>query len=175
LDDEAEKLLDTVQEPVARAVPPSREGVQLGDQVKLDSLNVEGIVMELSQEQVEVQVGRLRVRARLDEISRLEHEVEREPEGRIEGSITLRAADPLPLEFEIRGMIVEDALNLLDKRLDAAFLAGMPFLRVIHGKGTGRLRDAVRQFLSSNEYVASFQPGSPAEGGEGVTVVHLAV
>jgi DNA mismatch repair protein MutS2 len=71
-------------------------------------------------------------------------------------------------------MIVDDALERLDTRLDAAFLAGLPFVRVIHGKGTGRLREAIRQAMKGNPYAASFEPGKPGEGGDGVTVIHLA-
>jgi DNA mismatch repair protein MutS2 len=170
--EETEELLEKVQEPVQRADLLSREGFELGDHVMLESLNARGIVMEIAREHVEVQVGRLRVRARSNELTRLE----RVPEPEIQSKVVTPApVEEQPLEFEIRGMIIADALEVLEQRLDAAFLAGMPFLRVIHGKGTGKLRDAVRQYLQSNEYVQSFEPGSPAEGGEGVTVVHLAV
>jgi DNA mismatch repair protein MutS2 len=70
-------------------------------------------------------------------------------------------------------MVVDEALEELERRLDAAAYAGLPFVRVIHGKGTGRLRQAIRETLRSNPYAASFQAGSDAEGGDGVTVVHL--
>jgi DNA mismatch repair protein MutS2 len=49
----------------------------------------------------------------------------------------------------------------------------LPFLRIVHGKGTGRLREAVREMLRGHPYVATIEPGGPREGGEGVTVVHL--
>jgi len=54
-------------------------------------------------------------------------------------------------------------------------LAGMPFVRVIHGKGTGKLRDVVRRALKDNAYVKGFEAGTPSEGGDGVTVARLAV
>jgi len=69
---------------------------------------------------------------------------------------------------------VDEGLEEHERRLDAAYLAGMPFVRVIHGKGTGRLREAIRQALHGNPYVASFEPGKAREGGDGVTVVQLA-
>jgi DNA mismatch repair protein MutS2 len=78
-----------------------------------------------------------------------------------------------PVELNLRGRTVDEALEKLELRLDAAYLAGMPFIRVVHGKGTGRLRQAVRQFLMGNPYVASFEAGQAAEGGEGVTLIHL--
>ncbi len=67
-------------------------------------------------------------------------------------------------------------LNIaLERYLDAAFLAGLPFVRIIHGKGTGRLREMVRQALRSNPQVKSCEPGGEKEGGDGVTVAKLAV
>ncbi|MCJ7514312.1 MAG: Smr/MutS family protein, partial [Anaerolineales bacterium] len=76
---------------------------------------------------------------------------------------------------DLRGQAADEALDELERRLDAAYLAGVPFLRIIHGKGTGKLRQAVRQALRGNPYVASFEAGTEGEGGDGVTVVLLAV
>jgi DNA mismatch repair protein MutS2 len=59
--------------------------------------------------------------------------------------------------------------------MDAAYLAGLPWVRIIHGKGTGKLRQAVRQALSQHPHVRSFEAGGDKEGGEGVTVAKLAV
>ena len=56
----------------------------------------------------------------------------------------------------MRGQTVEEALEAIERRLDAAFVAGLPFVRVIHGKGTGRLRQAIRQALRKNPYTVSF-------------------
>ncbi|RME31031.1 MAG: hypothetical protein D6793_12675, partial [Thermoflexia bacterium] len=68
---------------------------------------------------------------------------------------------------------VEDALEQLDRHLDAAMLAGLPWVHIIHGKGTGALRQAVRDFLSRHPLVRSFRPGGDGEGGEGVTIAVL--
>jgi DNA mismatch repair protein MutS2 len=76
--------------------------------------------------------------------------------------------------MDLRGQTVEEALLEVDRRLDAAFLSGMPFSRLIHGKGSGRLREAIRDALRGNPYVGSYRAGDPGEGGEGVTVVKLA-
>ncbi len=77
------------------------------------------------------------------------------------------------MELYVRGQTVDDALEALERRLDAAYLAGMPSLRIVHGKGSGTLRRAVRDELSRSRYVSSFRPGEPYEGGEGVTVALL--
>jgi DNA mismatch repair protein MutS2 len=88
-----------------------------------------------------------------------------------------RPSDPLPVspgvELDMRGQRVEEALDQLDRHLDAAFLANLPWVRVIHGKGTGRLRDAVRAHLEHHPQVKSIKPGQANEGGDGVTIVYL--
>jgi DNA mismatch repair protein MutS2 len=77
------------------------------------------------------------------------------------------------MEIDIRGQRAEDALDILDRYLDNAVMAGMPFVRVIHGKGTGRLRQVIREALQEHVNVAGFEQGADNEGGEGVTIVHL--
>jgi DNA mismatch repair protein MutS2 len=84
------------------------------------------------------------------------------------------AASP-GMETDLRGQRAEDALQALERYLDAAYLAGLPFVRIIHGKGTGKLRQAVREALQQNPNVHSFSPGGDKEGGDGVTVAKLAV
>jgi DNA mismatch repair protein MutS2 len=148
--------------------------VQLGDQVHLHRLDTEGTVTALDGEEAEVQIGRLRVRARLEELGPPRDEPEATPAAppRMASTVTLRSSAP-PVELHLRGKVVEDALLELDRHLEAAYSAGMPFLRIVHGKGTGRLREAVREMLRAHPYVASVESGGQREGGEGVTVVHL--
>lgn len=174
-----EELEARVEEPtprpqydIQRPIRPFR----LGDRVRLHTINAEGVITDLGSEKVEVQVGRLRVRARLDELS-LPERGEAQPEihltqprERLGEQHILNAP---PLELDLRGRMVDEGLEELERRLDAAYLAGMPFVRVIHGKGTGRLREAVRQALRNVPYVSSFEPGKPSEGGDGVTLVRL--
>ena len=152
--------------------------LRLGDRVHIRSIDTIGVITELGAENAEVQVGRLRIRAKIDELA---HPGEAEAQGGKVSSdlrkgvrITDLSFDAPPLELDIRGRTIEGALEELEKRLDAAFLAGMPFVRIIHGKGTGKLRQAVRQELKNNAYVSSFEPGHQSEGGDGVTRVKLA-
>ena len=77
------------------------------------------------------------------------------------------------IELNLRGLIVEDAIQRLEDYLQDAYLMGVPLARIIHGKGTGRLREFVRQTLTKSEYVRSWESGLDTEGGEGVTVVHF--
>jgi DNA mismatch repair protein MutS2 len=78
------------------------------------------------------------------------------------------------VQIDLRGPTTEQALPRVDKHLDAAALAGLPWVRVIHGHGTGVLKRAVREMLRTHPLVTSYEPGKPQEGGEGVTVARLA-
>ncbi|MFA5874640.1 MAG: Smr/MutS family protein, partial [Anaerolineales bacterium] len=68
----------------------------------------------------------------------------------------------------------EDALDMLDRYLEKATMTGLPFVRIIHGKGTGKLRQEVRAALKDHPHVLSFEEGGDKEGGAGVTVAKLA-
>jgi DNA mismatch repair protein MutS2 len=86
-----------------------------------------------------------------------------------------RRPDEVPAvnEVHLRRLTVDEALLKLDEYLDDAFMAGLYQVRVVHGKGTGTLRQAVRQRLAKHPLVKSYRPGGYGEGGAGVTVVEL--
>lgn len=173
----AEELEEQAAQPVERrpVEPPLRgEPIQPGDRVFLERLGSEGVVSEVSEREAEVQVGKLRVRADLAELSLVKGGATKEkPVAKGGGYRTSEVTAPA-MELDLRGQTVEEALLELERRLDAAFMASLPQLRVIHGKGTGRLRQAVRDALRDNPYVSSFEAGGRREGGEGVTVIQLA-
>ncbi len=158
---------------------PRRPQLRPGDRVRVRTLQAEGVVQEVEAEQVEVQIGRLRVRARLEELEAPSGAAERQRPARREHGVGGPAAPyfpPVPpLEIDLRGLAADESLEELEQRLDASYLAGVPFLRIIHGKGTGRLRQAVRQALRNSPYVTSFEAGTEGEGGDGVTVARIAV
>ncbi len=76
-------------------------------------------------------------------------------------------------ELNIIGRTTDEARDLLEKYLDDAFVAGLPSVRIIHGKGTGALRRAVEELLSAHPLVAEHRPGASSEGGAGATVATL--
>jgi DNA mismatch repair protein MutS2 len=80
---------------------------------------------------------------------------------------------PPPLEYDFRGWRAEAAIEEMDRRLDEAAVAGMPFLRVIHGKGTGALRKALRDYFKGHPAVREVETAPIEQGGEGVTIVKL--
>jgi DNA mismatch repair protein MutS2 len=175
--DEAEALHAL---PVAPLTPVKSPGgrtraVRLGDTVKLKALNSVGVVTALTALEAEVQVGRLRVRAKLEEVE-LRGSADEGPKPEVHGPRPQATSAPSPgLELDIRGKTVEEALPEIEHYLDAAYLAGLPWVRIIHGKGTGKLRQGVRDHLRTSPVVKSHETGRDEEGGEGVTVVRLAV
>ena len=77
------------------------------------------------------------------------------------------------MELDIRGELAEDAIDKMDRFIESAYLSGMPFVRIIHGKGTGKLRQVVRDALSKSTFVDRWESGTDREGGEGVTVAFM--
>ncbi|MDH3944134.1 MAG: endonuclease MutS2, partial [Anaerolineae bacterium] len=161
-----------VSEQIEReAVPESAPDrpLRLGDRVHIRSLDKEGVVSAIGTSDAEVQVGALRVRARMADIHLLGEGRAPAPEWSMPEAGGFSAESP-GVELSIRGLRVDEAMDELDGYLDQAYLAGMPYVRIIHGKGTGRLKEAVRKELSKRKEVERYETGGPREGGDGVTV-----
>jgi DNA mismatch repair protein MutS2 len=144
--------------------------IAIGDTVWISSLATTGQVTGLDGESAEVQVGNFGVRVERRDLER------RRPQEAPDRDVPAveRGHHPMPsAELDLRGQRVEEVLPRLEKYLDDAFLAGMPFVRIIHGKGTGALRRAVRQQLGHHPLVRSHRSGEQGEGGSGVTVAYL--
>ncbi len=177
---------EKIEAPVARQVVVNVERptgtLRLGERVTVSTLNADGVVTALGESDAEVQIGSLRVRARLVDLMRKGHEVESPEEKKkeerkqsAEGSARASVSTKSPgLELNLRGKLVDEGLDELEKYLERAYSAGLLFVRIVHGKGTGRMRDAVRNALKESSYVASFEEPKDGEGGAGVTVATMA-
>ncbi len=155
---------------------PRVEELRVGDNVWLRGLAQAGEALSLPDDrnEVEVQFGTLRTRVKADQITRIVRG--RAQPGRISVTLTPVAPGPGPsMTIEVRGQRVEEAMPRIEEHLDSAVRAGLPFVRIIHGKGTGTLRRVVRDYLTDNPLVTSFETADLREGGEGVTIAHLAV
>jgi DNA mismatch repair protein MutS2 len=158
---------------------------QVGKRARLRSLNAEGTITSLTQEEAEVLVGNLRMRVKVQDLAPLKEETETavgpKTSRRVRQALENDSSAPAQptfvsspgMEIDVRGQRAEDALDILDRYIDSAVVAGMPFVRVIHGKGTGKLRLAIREALHENPNVNNFESGADNEGGDGVTIVHL--
>jgi len=149
----------------------TQESLEIGDTVWISSLNQTGQVIDLVGDEAEVQMGTLRARVPVLELEKRPSATPRAVESEVHISLS---PHPLPsTELNLRGRRVEDALLRLDKYLNNAYLASLSSVRIIHGKGTGALRRAVRDMLAEHPLVASFRTGELNEGGDGVTIVEL--
>jgi len=164
-----------------KAAAPRELGV--GDVVEVTRLGQRGAIsaVTVGKDDIEVQVGALRMRARRSDLTLVQpaeaarEEREREPV-RSGGAAVLaaRAAAPTPgIEVDMRGWRADEVPPELERYLHDAYMANMPFVRIIHGKGTGALRQVVRDELATNPFVSGFHTAPPQEGGDGVTVVGL--
>jgi DNA mismatch repair protein MutS2 len=122
--------------------------------------------------EVDVTFGGLRARVGIGEIVRVEKAVA-VPVAQRSVSVP-RAPAWTPEQIEVRGQTLDEALPAIEKFLDDGFRAGVPRLRVVHGKGTGKMRNAVRQMLAKHPLVKGFEFAERRDGGEGVTVVEMA-
>ena len=151
---------------------------RVGDTVFLAALNAEGVIAELDDKAAQVQVGALRVRAQFSDMRQRKRSEKRAAErGHARkyepAEAQLPKSESPGMELDIRGKRVDEALDILDRYINAAYNAGLPFGRIIHGKGTGRLRQAVRGYLSEHLLVSKVTQGQQQEGGAGVTVIHM--
>jgi DNA mismatch repair protein MutS2 len=119
--------------------------------------------------EIDVTFGGLRARVGVGQVVRV---------GPKASPLPQRSVIPLPPaapeQIEVRGQTLDDAIPRIEKFIDDGFRAGVPRLRVVHGKGTGKMRNAVRDLLAKHPLVKGFDFAAPAEGGEGVTVVEMA-
>jgi DNA mismatch repair protein MutS2 len=158
-------------DPVELPALPAAEPLQVGDTVYVVTLGQQGELLSLSGQEAEVRVGGFRLRTRPGS---LEFRSRPQRDAAHEEVVVRRPQVESPgVELDLRGRRAEEVESLLGKYLDDAYLAGLPWVNIIHGKGMGVLKEVVRQFLAGYPLVSSFRPGALAEGGEGVTVAQL--
>ena len=153
--------------------------LRAGDRVYVRNLKTEGLVLEIGRETVEVQIGKMRVKSDLRNIERSKKGGVEEKEmisGRVshERPAARNLAQPSPgVELHLIGLRGEEALERLEHYLEDAYASGLPYARIVHGKGTGTLRQLVRGALSASTLVTRWENAMDNEGGEGVTIAHF--
>jgi DNA mismatch repair protein MutS2 len=180
IEEKVAEIEDKIEAPVERKSDQqsalSSRSVKLGERVLVNTLNADGVVTALGESDAEVQIGTLRVRARLVDLQR-KGQGEDSPKEKVQEVSTQRSAVSAKspgIELNLRGKLVEDGLDELERYLERAYSSGLLFVRIVHGKGTGKLREAVRNALKGSPYVASFEEPKDNEGGAGVTVAKMA-
>jgi DNA mismatch repair protein MutS2 len=143
-----------------------------GARVRIAATGAVGTLIELRDDRATVETGGLRLQVPASGLAPLGPE-EAPPQPRRRGGGWTGPEVNASTEVDLRGLRVDEVESRLEPALDAAMRADLPSLRVIHGKGTGAVRDRVLALLQGYPRVRSFRDGEPGEGGTGVTVVEL--
>ncbi|HMN11553.1 MAG TPA: endonuclease MutS2 [Bellilinea sp.] len=175
---QVEQLEKKFDKPILRkeSARQSKRPLKVGDRVHVRSLDMDATVSALGEDELEVVAGPLRFKAKRRDI--LRHDEAEEDEqpaagtGRGSARVKLPTTNP-GMELDLRGQYSEDAEERIIRYIEEAYLGGMPFVRIIHGKGTGRLRQLTRELVRTSQYVSRFESGQESEGGDGVTVAWI--
>ena len=184
LDTDARVLEEIVAQPIERRVAPvpkvskpeeaPRRGLRTGDRVFVNSLNAEGEIAAVhAGHDVEVQVGALRVHVDADNLEWRPSKKEPDDDRRYASSVHAAPTSSPGMELHVRGFMVDDAVPAVDEYLDQAYLAGLPWVHIVHGRGTGALRKAIRDHLRQHPLVKEYSKAPEDQGGDGVTVVRF--
>jgi DNA mismatch repair protein MutS2 len=165
-------------EAAAEALPGGE--VRAGVRVRIASLGQEGEVLEVDGRQALVQAGPLKVRRPLADLVPLagkarEARLGQSREDRLAAAEEARPDAPRSAErrLDVRGLRVEELLREVQRFLDRLYAEGEPDCAILHGHGTGALKQALRDALAASPYVGTFRSGDRHEGGDAVTVVTL--
>ena len=178
---EARRLLNEAERSIGGAAqepeaPPPTRPARAGDTVELVSMGTRASVLSVNKDgTLQLQAGILKITAKQDEVRVVEGETQSQKEARRivqRAQHTLRAA-AAPSEIDLRGMMTDEAIAVLARFLDTAMMGKLESVTIIHGKGTGAVRKAVREHLKRSRYIKSFRPGRYGEGEDGVTVAEL--
>lgn len=172
---ESEKKLSLKKKETKNHKVPKK--LRIGDSVKVLSLNLKGTVHTLPNAKGDlfVQMGILRSQVNINDLELIEETPAygTKKTGSASGKIRMSKSASISTEINLIGMTVDEAIAHLDKYLDDAYIAHLPSVRIVHGKGTGALRNAVQNHLKRQRYVKSFRLGEAGEGDAGVTIAEF--
>ena len=178
---ELRRKLNEAEEKISATIPERQEKkkssrpVVVGDTVEINSIGAKAQVVSISPDRTLVlQAGIMKVTAREDEVTLIDTPKTTVKKPKVSTGVTggLRP-EPVKPELDIRGLMVDEAIPVVERFIDSAVMAKLNTVTVIHGKGTGALRAAVHQCLKGDRHVKSFRLGRFGEGENGVTVIEL--
>lgn len=176
MDKAAQKMSEQKKSSVPNHNVPKK--LRIGDSVKVISMNLKGTVHSLpnAKGDLYVQMGILRSLVNINDLILLEEDAApgtKKFQKTSAGKIKMSKSASVSTEINLIGKTTDEAIPLLDKYLDDAYLAHLPSVRIVHGKGTGALRNAVQAHLKRLKYVKSFHLGEFGEGDAGVTIAEF--
>jgi len=168
-----DKLIDH-KAAVPEETPKPTRAIRLGDTVEILSIGAKAQVLAISPDRIlTLQAGIMKVTAKESEVRLIEDNTLKKQVEKYTASVQQSFGGAVKPELDIRGMASDEAVPVMEKFLDSARLAKLNIVTIIHGKGTGVLRQAVHVNLRRNPHVKSFRLGRYGEGESGVTVIEL--
>ena len=172
LEEGIDSLSEGLRAPTGSIAEPPKT-VKVGDVVEITHLNTKGTVLSLpdAKGEVQLQAGIMKLKAHLSQLRLV-----KEPPQKKKQTVSVQSGASVPsvgMSCDVRGMALDEAISEVDQYLDGAMMAGLHEVTIVHGKGTGVLREGIQRHLKSCSCVKSFRRGKYGEGEEGVTVVEL--
>ncbi len=159
-----------------KTIEYKKEDLAVGMQVKLRNFSEIATILSLSgkKNQFQVQIGNAKLNATLSAIEEIKKETKKSATSfSANSSFSHLKAKHVPSEINVIGQTVEEACAILDKYLDDCAIAKLSPIRIVHGKGTGKLKNGIHTFLRKHPHVKSFRMGTFGEGEMGVTIVEI--
>ncbi|MGH7311364.1 MAG: Smr/MutS family protein, partial [Candidatus Rokuibacteriota bacterium] len=174
LDESRRRLRETTRRVMPEPAAPAEAGAALtpGSMVAADHLGLTGELLAVAGDMATVRAGNVTVRVPLQA---LRAAADRPTASGSRSTIRVPDKTGVASELHLLGRTTDEARDLVEQYLDDAFMAGLPAVRLVHGKGTGALRKTVRDLLAAHPLVESYRDGEPSEGGAGATVAALKV
>lgn len=147
--------------------------IQVGQKVFNSKLSSEATILSLPNKsnEVKIQVGFMTMNAKLSDLTILS--AQKEEKHNSKASYSNNKAKSVSSEINVIGLTVDEAIPIVDKYIDDCYMAGLEQARIVHGKGTGKLRAGIQSYLKKHPHVKTFRPGTFGEGEMGVTVISL--
>lgn len=172
--------IDTIEDALSKPIIPKNtlvkppKNLKLGDSVLITNLNQKGTVVSIPDKNGEaiVQAGIMKINVHITNLKVIDEQKEQIKRTGA-GEIGISKVRNISNEVDVRGLSLNDALEIVDKYLDDVVITGLSEICIIHGKGTGVLRSGIHQYLKSNKRVKSYRLGKYGEGETGVTIVEI--
>ena len=167
---EAKAKIDALEDKEVRHI--SNEKFKLDDYVSIADMNLTGVIIRINNDKITVQTNIGKLVVDKNDLTKISRPVEKKKVTmtNVDRAIVSRS---VPLELNLIGKHVDEAMDELEKYLDDVVIKGYSTVRIIHGSGTGTLRKAVHTYLDKQKFVKSYRLGGMGEGGVGATVVTL--
>lgn len=153
----------------------SASDITIGQEVFFNKVNSTGIVYSLPDKsnEIKLQVGSIYMNAKLEDLSPVKASANKNKKSNSNISYSNNKAQSVASEINVIGLNVDEALPIVDKYIDDCYMAHLEHARIVHGKGTGKLREGIHAFLRKHPHIKSFRLGTFGEGEMGVTIVYF--